>query len=287
MSNTVIIDKKYIKKEFKEMGGTSSVYLVEEIIIVDTGSTDKTKDIAYRYTNKVYDFEWVNDFSKARNYAFSKATKDYQMWLDADDVITKDDGDRIRILKRDLDSSDDIVTFKYYTHFDQYGTPMLTSTRGRLFKREKNYKWNDPVHEYIELSGNIFYANDIYVSHKKQASYTDRNLKIYQELVEKGHKLSPRGMYYFARELKDHQRYGWATYYFEEFLESGLGWSEDNISACFNLSICYLKLNNNRKILPILLKMHDLMYGHSVMVQLQKRKILFIHMLRLVHIMFS
>lgn len=131
--------------------------LVEEIIIVDTGSTDKTREIAYRYTDKVYDFKWVNDFSKARNYAFSKATKDYQMWLDADDIITKDNGDKIKRLKLNLDVSVDIVTFKYYTHFDQYGKPTLTSTRGRLMKREKNYVWNDPVHEYIELRGNIFY----------------------------------------------------------------------------------------------------------------------------------
>ena len=63
--------------------------IVDEIIIVDTGSTDKTKEIARKYTDKVLDFKWVNDFSKARNYSFSKATKDYILWLDADDVITK------------------------------------------------------------------------------------------------------------------------------------------------------------------------------------------------------
>ncbi len=64
--------------------------IVDEIIIVDTGSTDKTKEIAYRYTQNVYDFEWIHDFSAARNYSFSKATKDYQMWLDADDIITEE-----------------------------------------------------------------------------------------------------------------------------------------------------------------------------------------------------
>ena len=51
----------------------------DEIIIVDTGSSDKTKEIASKYTDKVYDFEWCDDFSKARNYAFSKATMDYVM----------------------------------------------------------------------------------------------------------------------------------------------------------------------------------------------------------------
>ena len=55
--------------------------LVDEIIIVDTGSTDKSKEIVSKYTDKVYDFEWVEDFAKARNFSFSKATKDYIMWL--------------------------------------------------------------------------------------------------------------------------------------------------------------------------------------------------------------
>ena len=61
--------------------------LVDEIVIADTGSEDSTRAIALRYTDKVYDFTWVDDFSAARNFAFSKASGDYLLWLDADDVI--------------------------------------------------------------------------------------------------------------------------------------------------------------------------------------------------------
>lgn len=64
--------------------------IVDEIIIIDTGSTDKTKEIARLYTDKVYDFKWTQDFSQARNYSFSKATKDYQMWLDAEEGYLKE-----------------------------------------------------------------------------------------------------------------------------------------------------------------------------------------------------
>ena len=61
--------------------------IADEIIIVDTGSTDKTKEIASNYTKHIYDFTWVNDFSVARNFAFSKATKDYIYSADADEVL--------------------------------------------------------------------------------------------------------------------------------------------------------------------------------------------------------
>ena len=74
--------------------------LVDEIIIVDTGSTDKTKEIAQKYTDKIYDFKWVDDFAKARNYSFSKATKDYIMWLDADDYLPEEEKPKFKKLKK-------------------------------------------------------------------------------------------------------------------------------------------------------------------------------------------
>jgi glycosyltransferase involved in cell wall biosynthesis len=60
---------------------------VEEIVIMDTGSTDNTKGVALEFTDKVYDFQWIDDFSAARNAAFEKAMMDYILWLDADDIL--------------------------------------------------------------------------------------------------------------------------------------------------------------------------------------------------------
>ena len=65
----------------------SVINIVDEIIIVDTGSTDKTKEIAKEYTRKVYDFKWIDDFSEARNFSFSKASKEYILWMDADEYF--------------------------------------------------------------------------------------------------------------------------------------------------------------------------------------------------------
>jgi len=225
---------------------------VDEIIIVDTGSTDQTKEIAGQFTSKVYDFEWCDDFSQARNFSFAKATMDYQMWLDADDVVVDSERLKLMALKQTLRDID-IVTMKYHTHFDADGHPVLTSTRERLFKTAKGYRWQDQIHEYVPMYGNIF-DSDVTIHHQKEGSSGDRNIRIYERLVQQGHVLSPRSIYYFARELMDWQRYGEAAEYFNKFLHEGQGWYEDNIAACFNLSRCYNQLQMTEQVLPILLK---------------------------------
>ena len=71
--------------------------LMDEIIIVDTGSTDNTKEIAAQYTSRIYDFKWTSDFSAARNFSFSKATMEYIYTADADEIL--DDANRERFLR--------------------------------------------------------------------------------------------------------------------------------------------------------------------------------------------
>ncbi|NYF24399.1 glycosyltransferase [Sporosarcina sp. JAI121] len=55
---------------------------------MDTGSTNQTKEVLKRYTNRIYDSEWVYNFEMARNYAFQQATKDFILWLGTDDVFS-------------------------------------------------------------------------------------------------------------------------------------------------------------------------------------------------------
>ena len=75
----------------------------DEIVVVDTGSSDNTKEIASRFGSRIYDFEWVDDFSAARNFAMSKAGKSYQLWVDADDRITPEHQGHIESLKSHFD----------------------------------------------------------------------------------------------------------------------------------------------------------------------------------------
>jgi glycosyltransferase involved in cell wall biosynthesis len=72
--------------------------VVEEMIVVDTGSTDRTKDIAKELGAKVYDFAWTDSFADARNFALSKATGEWILILDADEMISPSDHDKLRKL---------------------------------------------------------------------------------------------------------------------------------------------------------------------------------------------
>ena len=73
--------------------------LFDEIIVVDTGSTDNTKQILNNFNCKIFDYKWHNDFASARNYAFSHATSDFIMWLDADDIIIPSELKKLKALK--------------------------------------------------------------------------------------------------------------------------------------------------------------------------------------------
>ena len=75
--------------------------LVDEIIVVDTGSSDRTVEIASQYTTNIYFYPWREDFSEARNYSFSKASMEFCMWMDADDILEESGSLLFHILGKD------------------------------------------------------------------------------------------------------------------------------------------------------------------------------------------
>lgn len=212
--------------------------LVDEIIIVDTGSIDKTKEIAYDYTDKVYNFEWIDNFAAARNFSFSKATKEYIFYLDADDVILEDDRGKLKKLKETLSHDVDSVTMLYNVGFDKYGNVTFSFKRNRLVKRCRNFKWHCAAHNYLEVSGNII-DSDICITHKKIKSYTDRNLNIYKKLIENGHEFSPRDVFCYGNELYWHGMYDKALEQYEKLLQMGNAWLDDKIFACGQIADYY------------------------------------------------
>lgn len=173
----------------------------DEIIIVDTGSTDRTKEIAARYTDKVYDFPWINDFAAARNFSFSKATMEYIYTADADEIIDQDNIRQIQELKSILLPEIDIVQM-YYTNQLEYGTTYNYDKeyRPKLIKRLREFYWQDPLHETLRLEPVIF-DSDIAIIHKPHESHSDRDFANLQSLIQSGTALSPKLNIMYAKEL--------------------------------------------------------------------------------------
>ncbi len=234
--------------------------ICDEIIIVDTGSTDKTKEIAAKFTDKIYDYPWNYDFAAARNFAFRQATKDYILWLDADDILLEEDQQKLRKLKEELTGAEDAVSMWYHIDFDEYGQPAFSYRRYRLVKREKNFRWFGAVHEYLAVSGNLI-SSDVAVTHrpkqKKGSGRSRRNLDIYEKRLAKGEALSPRDLFYYANELKDHGDWEKAVHYYEKFLATDKGWIEDKIWACIYMAVCFRALGDLEKEIDALLRTLD------------------------------
>ncbi|MEK5329967.1 tetratricopeptide repeat-containing glycosyltransferase family 2 protein [Lysinibacillus sp. FSL W8-0992] len=228
--------------------------LVDEIIIVDTGSSDKTKEIARQYTNDIYDFEWIDDFSKARNFSFSKATKDYILWLDADDILHESERLHFSSLAKELSFKEvDSVMMDYHLAFNHNGEPTYSLKRNRLVKRSCNFTWIGAVHEYLSVHGNIIQRN-IAITHRKEKAYTDRNIKIYKQREDQGMEFSARDLFYYGNELKDHAMYEEAVEKYNQFLLTKQGWIEDEIAACLKVAECYEMLHAPDKQLQYLFK---------------------------------
>lgn len=230
----------------------SAAGAADEIIIVDTGSSDRTVEIAKKYTDKVYSFEWIDDFSAARNFSFSKASMDYCMWLDADDVILKNDLEQLKALKASLSADTDIVMMRYNTAFDEAGNPLFIYYRERIIRNNSHYFWQGEIHEAIVPSGNIIYSQAA-VTHKKETvSDPERNLRIFEKMISEHKILSPREKFYYARELYYHKQFNKAISVFNDFLNSDKAWTENKIDACRILADCYIAENDAKSAMSVL-----------------------------------
>ena len=175
--------------------------LMDEIIIVDTGSIDQTIEIAKSYTDNVYQFDWENDFSAARNFSLSKATKDYVYVADADEVLDEENRQRFHRLKQALLPEIDIVQMKYgnqmefntvYNYDEEY--------RPKLFKRVRQFCYIDPIHETLQVEP-VIYDSDIVITHKPHESHAKRDFASFQSAIARGERLGKRILNMYAKEL--------------------------------------------------------------------------------------
>ncbi len=192
----------------------------DEIILVDTGSTDNTCFFVEQVNKqieagsqvwagipeiKLYHFDWINDFSAARNFAFSKATKDYVCWLDLDDSLM--DAKAFISWRDNVMHSAHYWLALYNYAFDEKGQVACQFVRERVIKRNHGFGWEYPVHEgLIQKEGKRFWPQRVStwcVNHRRteedKKSDHLRNVKIMEALdFDKVH---PRMKFYYGKEL--------------------------------------------------------------------------------------
>lgn len=175
--------------------------LMDEIIIVDTGSTDHTKEIAAEFTDLIYDFEWREDFAEARNFAFSKASMEYIYSADADEVVDYFNHKRFAELKQALLPEIEIVQMHYIT------PPAFNTTanyqkeyRPKLYKRLREFVWVDAVHETVRLDP-VVYDSEIEIKHLPKNLHSGRDFRLFRNVFGREGRLSAKLHSMLVKEL--------------------------------------------------------------------------------------
>lgn len=123
---------------------------VDEIVIVDTGSTDNTKGICACYTDKIYDLEWKEDFSEARNFSLEKAAGDWILWLDADErLVIKDKKAFQKRLNKPDSKAYSIKLLHFMESEKEEDKQYCISWHIKLFKRSESFCFQGAIHEKL------------------------------------------------------------------------------------------------------------------------------------------
>lgn len=200
-------EERCLDRCLKSIRGT-----VDEIIIVDTGSTDKTLDIAKKHGANIYHLEWNHDFAKARNYAISKATGDWLLSLDADEYLRKN---YRATLQNHIQKGQRIGKIKITSKFENEDGAVQEAQVfiSRFFP--KGVQYTGKIHEQLNthlprVNMNIEVLHDGYYKTDK----TERNISILKEEL----KITPKDSYYLyqlGKEYRNRKEYKRALCLFE------------------------------------------------------------------------
>ncbi|SEA22972.1 glycosyltransferase family 2 protein [Selenomonas ruminantium] len=145
-----------VKNEEKTLSvSLDSVQAVaDEIVVIDTGSTDKTKTIAQSYGAKVYDYNWQDDFAAARNFALDKLSGDWVIFLDADEYFSEETRKNLGMVIPQQEPSVNLLLIQRQD-VDETGKVMLSLYVPRIFRRKADLRYEGAIHEELRQNGEL------------------------------------------------------------------------------------------------------------------------------------
>jgi glycosyltransferase involved in cell wall biosynthesis len=230
---------------------------VDEIVIVDTGSTDNTPSIAKKYAHKFEEYVACNgpdgkirDFSMARNRSFELASHDWAVWIDADDVVRHADRIPQLLEKYSTAPSPRLIMFPYeYAHDDQ-GRVTCVHQRERVFYPRSAFVWKNPVHEIVSPKnpGTFMHRDEsIVIDHRRVESGkvfdNTRNLNILKDFYKRHGESDVRQLYYLGLEYGNAGDVGNSIKFHKRYMELS-GWDEEKFMACLEVVRHYQSLGD-------------------------------------------
>lgn len=200
----------------------------DEVVVVDTGSTDDTVAVCRMLGAKTYSFRWCDDFSAARNFAIFKATCDYVMWLDCDDDFD------IRIQNFITDwkqTPPEDCADTYFVKYVVYPSPKFWFYRERILRNTKQCRFKGFIHEAILPFGQKR-TLDGEIVHLGGGDHSKRNFDIYRNAIACGKKFTSRDRYYYARTLCDNGLFAEAFPLFKRCISDKRLYLFDRIESC-------------------------------------------------------
>lgn len=198
----------------------------DQLVVVDTGSSDSTVEIAKRCGAEVFHFPWVDDFSAARNYSFAQCLGDWILWLDADDLLPPETiavGQALRDHGLAGLEANCVRCPYIYEYSPETGEVMLKQFRERFVRRSAGFRWVAPIHEVLDAIGTSWTAcTDFVVEHRVAPENKERkqgrNLRIYDKTLDRT-KCDTRDLYLYAGELRAARRFAEALECYELYFQ--------------------------------------------------------------------
>ena len=214
--------------------------LFDQVVVIRTTKSEEIIQICEEFKVEHYYFEWVKDFSKARNFGIDKMKTDWIMWGDGDDLLKPEDYKKLQELKQTL--SHDIYFIDYVYSHDQFGNIESILPRERIFRNIPALRFKSRIHEILPICQGFNWTKvpDIKIHHyRMHGNDSERNLELLKLSYDEN-PTDPRTQFYYSRDLLGIGN-DKGIPIMQDYVKSGLGALDDRVAGCIILAKHYFE----------------------------------------------